>query len=245
MQNNLVSEIQKLVEGRKLADADIPMPTYLYIQRYGRRLEKEMEEIAQLMGETQYFTFKAGRTLKENTILRGFLMELEKNALVGKDFSGCVLVELPEVEEREELSDFLDYLSGQKQIKCIFTIHANQSEEKMCQLLEQYFFVRVLEGQKYDCGEQVALIESVFHTYGLESDSEAMKAFEEFFAEWEWEESDMVENLVQNIARNLVYEKRMEASEDAQRITADDAGNIIQKMQRTAIRRSAIGFFCD
>ncbi len=245
MQNNLVSEIQKLVEGKKLADADIPMPAYLYIQRYGRKLEKEIEEIAGLLGERQYFTFKAGRVQRENTILRSFLMELEKNALVGKEFAGCVLVELPEVEEAEELEDFLEYVSGQKQIKCIFTIHAKQSEEKMCQLLEQYFFVRVVAGQEYDCEEQVDLIKSVFHTYDFETDPEAIKEFEAFLAGWEWEETDMVENLVQNIARNLVYEKRMEESDNSHSISGNDARNVIQKMQKSAMRRSSIGFFCD
>lgn len=241
MKNNLVREIEKIVAQKQNSNEYIPTPTYLYVKHYGRDIEDCMAEITELMGEEEYFIFKTGRIQKAESLLRSFLMELEKHASLGKDFGGCVLVELTVETEDKELADFLDYAENQKQIKFLFTTREN--EEEVQELLERYFFVRVVKGQPYDCEEQFALLNEAFCKYQFAMDAAAEEAFQKALAEKEWQESDMVMNRIQNIAKNLVYEKMLAEKCSNRCIGKEDAEEAIKKLVRETTKKNVIGFF--
>ena len=240
MKNNLVSEIEQLVGRRQNSNAYIPMPTYLYVEHYGRNIEDNMKEITTLFGEKDFFIFKTSRIQKLESLVRSFQMKLEKHAALGKEFSGCVLVELSEEMEQEELPDFLEFVARQEDLRCLFTIKDNS--EEIQELLEQYFFVRVVEGQKYNCTEQLEILNQVFAEAEFIADIGAMKVFEKFFAKKEWQEGDMVQNRIQNIAKNLVYEKLMQEEVPEKCISQEDAENVVKKLLKESQKRTVIGF---
>lgn len=240
MKNNLVSEIEQIVGRRQNSSVDIPMPTYLYVEHYGRNIEDDMKEITALLGEKDFFVFKMSRIQKLESWVRSFQMKLEKHAALGKEFSGCVLVELTEEMEQEELPDFLEFVSRQEDLRCLFTM--KKKSEEIQQMLEQYFFVRVVEGQKYDCVEQLEILNQVFAEADFIADIEAMKVFEKFFAKKEWQEGDMVQNRIQNIAKNLVYEKMMQEEMQEKCISKEDAENVVKKLLKEPQKRNVIGF---
>jgi len=241
MGNNLVKEIEKIVAQRKDNKLFLPTPTYLYVKHFGRDIEDSMEEITTLMGETEHFVFKTGRIQKTESLLRSFLMELEKHAFLGKEYAGCVLVELAPETEQEELVDFLDYAQNSKEIKFLFT--TKEREEEMQELLEQYFFVRVVKGQAYSCEEQLNILEDAFTDYHFTLEPEAREMFKNAFAEKEWQENDMVMNRIQNIAKNLVYEKMLEEGNGGCSISKEDAEAAVKKFSKEVQKRNVIGFF--
>lgn len=241
MKNNLVKEIEKIVAQRKGNQLFLPTPTYLYVKHFGRDIENCMEEITALMGETEYFVFKTGRIQKTESLLRCFLMELEKHSLLGKEYAGCVLVELAPETETEELVDFLDYAENSKQIKFLFS--TKEREEEMQELLERHFFVRVVKGQAYSCEEQLGVLEDAFEDYRFKLEPEAKEIFKSALEEKEWQENDMVMNRIQNIAKNLVYEKMLEEGNHICSISKEDAEAAVKKFPKETQKRNIIGFY--
>lgn len=241
MKNNLVKEIEKIVAQRQNSRAFLPTPTYLYVKHFGRDIEDCMEEITSLMGESEFFVFKTSRIQKTESILRSFLMELEKHAALGKEFKGCVLVELSAEIEPEELNDFLEYAVKQEQLKYLFTTKENV--EEMQELLEQHFFVRVVKGLAYSCEEQLEILDEAFQKYHFAADEEAMDLFRKTFSEKEWQENDMVMNRIQNIAKNLVYEKMLSDENNNRCILKEDAQEAVKKLTKETQKRNVIGFY--
>lgn len=240
MKNNLVNEIEQIVERRQNGSAYIPLPTYLYVEHYGRSIENDMKEITTLLGKRDFFVFKMSRVQKLESLVRSFQMELEKHAALGKEFSGCVLIELSEDVEPEALSDLVEYVARREELTCLFT--GKEMQEEVQELLEQHFFVRTVEGQKYTCEEQLEILNQVFAEAQFIADSEAVKIFEKFFAEKEWQTGDMVQNRIRNIARNLVYEKMMQKAAVEKSISEEDAENAVKKFLKEPQKKNVIGF---
>lgn len=240
MKNNLMNEIEQIVERRQNGSAYIPMPTYFYVEHYGRSIENNMKEITELLGKKEFFVFKMSRVQKLESFVRSFQMELEKHASLGKEFNGCVLIELSEDVEQEALADLVEYVARREELTCLFT--GKEKEEEVQELLEQYFFVRVVEGQKYSCEEQLEILNQVFAEAHFIADIEAMKIFEKFFAEKEWQPGDMVQNRIRNIARNLIYEKMIQKETVEKCISEEDAERAVKKLLKEPQKRNVIGF---
>lgn len=240
MKNNLMNEIEQIVARRKDGKSYVPMPTYLYVEHYGRNIEENMKDISHLFGEKNFFTFKMNRMQKQETPLRNFQVELDKHAELGKEFIGCVLIEISEEAGTEELADFFEYIAGQESLKCLFAI--KEDAEEIQELLEQHFFVRVVEGQKYTTEEQLEILNEVFAEAQFVINVEAMKIFEKFFTEKEWQTGDMVENRIRNIARNLVYEKMMQEESFERGISKEDAEAAVKKLWKEPQKKNVIGF---
>jgi len=243
MKNNLLQEIQQILEREEVMQISLPIPTYLYVQRYGRSIEADMKEIAELLGKEKWFSFKASHTEKDGSILRKFLIEQECQASLGKEYNGCIFVELSGEEEEEELEEFLDYIEQQKQrLSCIFMTKAMGSMEDICKQLSTDCFVRVVKGDAYDPYEQIDMFVSTLESYQFQLDEEARKEITEFFRKKKWQENDAVEMQISNMAKSIVYEKFLNIEKQNTVVTKEEVQEAISELMEEPVRKRPIGF---
>ena len=125
----MIHEINHLKELEVNTGVKIPMPNFFYIEKYGRKLEDQMEELLPVLGKKEWFLFKTDCRFKEGGLLHNFIIELEKHAKLGKDYDECILVELTEdIQLNEEFPEFLYYLKSQEE-KIYFIFTMKQSKD--------------------------------------------------------------------------------------------------------------------
>ncbi|MBQ7775168.1 MAG: hypothetical protein IJ379_04520 [Lachnospiraceae bacterium] len=242
MKSNLLLELQRIVEGRN-NNIDFPIPCYLFVQKYGRTIQSELQQITQTLGRENHFFFKAEATLKEETILRRFLLEEERHAGLGKKYTGCVLIELSGEESGKEVYDLLDYLDRhQQRISALFTTRNPLNSYSIRKQLEQFFFVRVIDGAKYEVQEQLTLFEDKLGSYQFELSEAAKEEMKSFLELKEWKESDMVEKRIQNLVSDIVYSRILTEEEENSVIEKEDVIIALQKATKDTEKRSIIGF---
>lgn len=221
MKSNLLSELER-VEKSRVTQKDFPVPSYLFVQKYGRSIQKELEEITRVLGKEVCFSFKTEVAGKEEPILQRFRMEEERHSGLGKRFAGCVFIELTGCEESEKISELLEYLEEHQNRICpLFTTKNYKSAEAICNGLERYFFVRTIDGMKYEAGEQVDLFLEYLTRYGLELSESAAEALGEFINHKEWQEEDLVEKRLQHLVSHIVYGRQL----------TEEYGNVIEKQE--------------
>lgn len=234
-----INQVKRCEEDRKCR---LPRPYYLFVQRYGRSVEQEMPEIARLLGDGTWFFFSTEGKKKDVSITSRFLVEQEKYAGIGKMFQGCVLVELSGQEEPKELFEFLSYIQQKtQQFCCVFSTCAMDCAEKILDTLEQHFFVRMVEGEKFNSAEQKELFLGVLREFGFAPVERLEREVEQLFLDVYWEETDMVQNKIENLARNIVYEKLL-GPETEQVITPEEVREAAAGLRRETEKMRRIGF---
>ena len=235
---NELMQVKELEDSKKIK---LPRATYFFVQKYGRSMVEEMAEIAKVIGNGSWFTFLTEGKKKDVTMLGRFLMELEKNAEIGKMFQGAVLVELTGEEEEKELSELLGYIKqNARQFGCVFTTNALDKAEEVEERLEQYFFLRRINGQQYDSEEQKGLFLQVLEEYGFETDHLGQEV-KGLFSELCWNEADMVQNRIENLARNLVYDKMLNP-EELPFVSVEEVKNLTAELKKEPEKKRQIGF---
>ena len=239
---SVLSEIHQVQQCEKSRQLRLPKPYYLFVQKYGRSLEQEMPEIAKALGNGKWFSFGTEGKKKEVSITSRFLLELEKYAEIGKPFQGCVLVELTGQEESKELFEFLSYIRQKNnQFCCVFSTRALECAKDLQEALEQHFFVRVIDGEAYGSEEQKGLFLDVLNDFGFVADESVQAELEQVFLNVLWEEEDMVQNKIENLARNMVYEKMLQT--DAKLlVTMEEIREATAVLKREPEKLRRIGF---
>jgi len=242
MKSNLLQEMQQIFEREEVVKHPLPMPTYLFIQNYGRSIEEDMDKIAELLHKKHWFSFKTSHREKDRSILAKFLLEQECQASVGKEYDGCILVELSGEETEKELSEFLDYVKEQKErLNCIFTMKALDCVADIRKQLATDCFLRVIHGEKYDPFEQIEIFLSILEDYQFQLEEEAQKEVRKFFEKKEWQEVDTVETQISNMAKAIVYERYLEEEKQNTPITTEEVLRALNRLEKPEKKRQ-IGF---
>ena len=243
MKNNLLTEIKQLFEKEELLGINIPVPSYLFVQRYGREIDGDMKEIAALFGQKEWFAFSAGNMKNEEKLLTGFKMALERHSGVGKEYIGSILVEFSGKETEKEMEELLEYIDSQKhRLHCIYTVKATEWEEDIREQLENYGFVRVVQGEVYDAYEQIEIFEDTLKEYQFQMEEEAEHYIAEFFRKQKWQETDAVRVRIQNMAKEIVYNKLMEGENGKNRVRKEEVERIFRSLQTSKAAKRQIGF---
>ena len=242
MKSNLLKEMQQLFD-RNQDGNNIPVPNYLFVQRYGREINGEMNEITSLLGQKGWFSFSTNSIKNNEKLLTGFQVELERNAGVGKEYAGSVLIEFSGNEEEKELEDLLDYIDSQKyRLRCVYTIKDSENTKDIKGLLENYGFVRVVQGEEYEVSEQMAIFTDTMALYDYKLEKTAKEYIDEFFGKQKWKEEDAVKIRIQNIAKEIVYNKLMKPEGKGKVVRKAEVENVIQLMQCEKTTKRQMGF---
>jgi len=242
MKSNLLQEMGRIFAREEEMKHPLPMPIYLFIQNFGRSIEDDMKEIAELFHKKQWFSFKTGHRETDRSILAKFLLEQECQSSIGKEYDGCVLVELSGEEPENELAEFLDYINEQKErLNCIFTMKPTDAVADVRRQLAADSFLRVIYGEKYDAFEQIEIFLGILEKYQLTLDESAQKEVRDFCKEKEWKEIDTVEIQISNIAKEIVYEKYLEEEQQNRHVTREEVLKALSRLEEPQKKRQ-IGF---
>ena len=206
---NLLTEYITLKNQKATHGFQLPDPTYLFIEHYGRRLEDELPQIAEAFGVTDYFTFSADELTSDSNLYMNFFSKLQTHAPTGRNFRGCILITLSERMPMNDFCAILTLLKGTDGIIPIFTQASNANIHHLLPLLHNTFFLRTVEGEPYEPEEQLQIIRSELQHCGLQMTEETEERLTETLAQCAWQQTDDVSHKLKSIVRNLVYDKLM------------------------------------
>lgn len=241
MNSNLLTELQQIMEKEKSMKRKLPVPDYLFVQRYGREITDEMNEIAALFGDKEWFLFCTERKKREETLRSYLQLELERRGGVGKEFSGSILIELSGNEEEHDLEEVFSYFSRQKQqYHCIYTVKAGTNTEYIKTQLAKTGFIRVVQGAEYDTSEQMEIFGDTLERYQFRLTKEAEDYIVHYFEKMKWKETDAVKVRIQNIAKEIVYNRLIKDEVSQTEIEQSEVEQVLQLSNATEKRQ--IGF---
>ena len=239
----MITEIKKIKELEHKTGIKIPQPVFFYIERYGRRLEEKMEEILPMIGKKEWFLFKTDCRFKEGGMFRNFIIELEKNAKVGKEYRECILIELEEdILLNEELDEFLSYLKYlEGKVFFLFTVKQGKNTIYIQEYIEQYFFIRKIYAEEYTMQEQMETIREICKEYEVEISQEAEEVLLKGMERKEWNEQEQVMLKLKNNVCNEIYELLL-SSDMPKVILKEMAENILKRMEPVKKKMHTMGF---
>lgn len=239
----MILEIKRLKELENNTGIKIPKPIFFYVERYGRKLEDEMEDILPMLGKKEWFFFKADCRFKEGGLLHNFIIELEKNAKLGKDYDECILIELTEdIHCNEEFEEFLTYLKSlEGKITFLFTLKQGKNTVFIQECMEQYFFMRKICAQEYSKQEQWEKIQEICQEFETAISKEAEEIFLKDLEEREWKEQEQVMLRLKNSICSQIYELLL-MEEQPKVISKEMAENILKRLEPVMKKTHTIGF---
>lgn len=242
MKNSLLIEIEKILKQQEVLQITLPLPRYLFVERYGRSIEKDMEQITALFEKKQWFLFRTGGRESNENILTRFLLEEERHAGLGKAYEGCVLAELSG-DEDSALEEFLSYIGEHSErIRCIFTTKKINKVSGIKRLLSEDGFTRVVFGEIYDTDEQITLFMNVMECYQIRLEEDVQQEVIRFFEEKEWKETDVVEVKITNMAKSIVYQKILHMESQNMIVSKEDMNQAIRELTEESWKTRQIGF---
>ena len=242
IKSNLLKEIQQLLD-KKSNGNNIPVPSYLFVQRYGREIQDDMKEISSLLGQKEWFLFSSASKKMNEKLLTGFQIVLETHSGIGKEYAGSILIELSGEEEEKELEELLDYVHSQEyRLHCIYTIKASENIKEIKGILENYGFVRVVKGEEYKVSEQVDIFREIIKKYQYQLDKVAENCMVDFLNKQKWQEEDDVKIRIQNMAKEIVYNKLMEQEQEDKVIRKEEVENAIRSFEWGKKTKRQMGF---
>lgn len=242
MKSNLLKEMQQLFN-RGCDGNNIPVPSYLFVQRYGREIQEDMQEISALLGLKEWFSFSCTAVKNDEKIVTGLQMELERHSGVGKEYTGSVLVEFSGKEEEKDLEELLDYIDSQRhRIWCVYATKASENVKDIKGLLENYGFVRVVQGEEYETTEQAEIFTDTIKAYQYQLEEAAEEYIVDYFNKQKWKEEDCVKIRIQNMAKEIVYNKLMDERLNEKVISKEEIEKVICFHCREQITRRPMGF---
>lgn len=238
---SVLEELKQVRECEQERKVIIPKPYYLFVQRYGRSPEPELPEIAKTFGNGKWFSFFAELKKKDVTMVNRFIMEMDKNAELGKAFQGYALVELTGEEDEKELFELLSYIKqSSKQLHCIFTTRMLDKADEIKKCLEQHFFVRCIEGKRYDSAEQSAIFLQVLQEHGFKTEN-LTEQLETLFSDVYWEEKEPVQSRIENLAQNIIYNKMLQPGA-ALEVALEEVEDAVKEWKKESEPIRRIGF---
>jgi len=125
----MINEIRKIRLLEKKRGFKLPIPNFFFVERFGRCAQEQMENLLLEVNKREWFLFKADVRSKEEGLLSGFMMELEKYAKLGKVYDECVLIELSEeMYGEDDFEEFVAYLKSlEDKIYFVFTMKQSKN----------------------------------------------------------------------------------------------------------------------
>ena len=244
MMHSVLEEMKYVKKNEAERGVKFPETTYLFVENYGRNMQDEMQDIAELLGKKEYFTFRADWLTKPTGVYGDFQVELQKHAMLGKEYEGCILLEVSALLNEPEMLQILSLLKRQEnKISFLMTAKDDIDVSEIRNMMEQFFFARVVEGQIYSPEEQYGIIKTELEKYGFEPEETQGEDLMEYLKEFPWKKSDAVECKLRNVVKKLVYEKMLEHSSSLN-VTYEEIKNALSGPRKDGTA-SRIGFLLE
>ncbi|MCM1047165.1 MAG: hypothetical protein NC433_01910 [Clostridiales bacterium] len=242
--NTILQELNKIKEIEIYEGISTPIPNYLYVQRYGRKAQAQMNKILAKIGKKDWFLFKAQEQSEKEGLIEKFRLNLHRHADTGKDYTGCSVIELStEMLLRDELPVFLEYLKeNERQLYYLFTIKSAKDAVSAQKYIEQYFFTRIVYAEEFSLEEQFDIIRNTCEEYGFSINNRARLLIMKGLEEREWKAEEHVEFILQNAARAIIYEAMLEDKITQRLISAELSKKLLENLHQKAEPEKVFGF---
>lgn len=242
--NTILRELDKIKDAEMYEGIRTPIPNYLYIPRYGRKLRGQMDEILARMGKKGWFFFKADEWSEGGKLVEKFNMDLQKHSDTGKEYTGCVLIELSkETLMKDGLPEFFEYLKEkEQQFFFLFAVKDAKDAAAVQKCMEQYFFTRVVYADEFSIEEQFDIIRNICREYGFGIDLKEQAFIIRGLKEREWKENEHMEFILQNAAKAVIYETMLDDKAKERSVSAEMSEKLLENLQKTAKKEKVFGF---
>lgn len=188
-----------------------PKTCYLFIESFGRNMEEDMNEIANLQGYEDWFAFEANWDRKPQGLFQEFQLEMQKHSKFGREFEGSILINVVGLIDEIELGNILDYLKEREdKVSFIISVTDNNMAVQVREVMNGSFYTRTIEGKNYEVKEQIEILENELERYGFIFNKGEMEEIYNYLLEVTWKEEEHVIRKLQNVAKKMVYERMME-----------------------------------
>ena len=240
MKHSILKEVEQIKETENTKGIKFPKTSYIFVENYGRTIHKEMQKLTELSGKKGWFVFQA---VKHQGVYQEFTVELSKHAMLGKEFEGCILIEVSWQVEKNELRQMLEYLKEQEnKINFFFSVKEEKIAKELKAEMDRYFFTRMLEGEVYSQEEQLRILMEELEKYELYVEESVKQEVLKLLAGLSWQTTDLVEHTLQNVARKLAYEKMLEDSSDG--LLEEDIKKALEEVNPYS-QKNRIGFVLE
>lgn len=242
--NPILQELNKIGEIESREGIKVPRPKFFYVQRYGRKAQNQMQEILSLVGRKEWFLFRADDSFPEAGLRRNFVTELAKHAGTGKEFEGCVLIELSkDTLLKEEFVEFLEFLKEREnKLYYVFTTKKPKDAASVQKCIEQYFFVRTVCAERYSVEEQIAIVKDICEEYGFHISPKVKTLLANGLKSKEWKEDDYVDYRLRSEVCTIIYEAVLEQQTGNRRFSPEMAWRLMENLQKGNAEEIAFGF---
>lgn len=242
--NTILQELDKIKDVEINEGICTPIPNYLYIQRYGRRAQEQMDKILLKIGRKDWFLFRTEEQLCEGKLIKKFSMDLHRHADTGKEFTGCSLIEISkETLMKDELTEFLEYLKeNENRIYYIFTIKDARDAVSVQKCIEQYFFTRIIYAEDFTVEEQFDIIRNTCEEYGFGIDRKEQIFIMGGLKDRKWKANEHVEFILQNAVRSVIYEAILEDKIKERLMSMELSMKLLDNLQKKAEKEKTFGF---
>lgn len=244
----MINEMKQLRLLEERRGMKMPLPNFFYVERFGRCVHEQMDEILTGLGKREWFLFKTDIRSKEGGLIDNFTIELEKYAKLGKSYDECVLIEFAEgIHIEEEFEEFVSYLKSlEDKIYFLFTMKQSRNTAYVQKCIEQYFFVRTIEAKKYSVEEQLEEIKKICGEYKYTIDKEAEIVLKNKLEKKEWKAEEQVLCRLRNGVCSMVYEGLLQTElpdgASTWSFSSEMAEKMLFKMEPESKKRAIIGF---
>lgn len=242
--NTILQELNKIKDVELNEGICTPIPNYLYIQRYGRKAQEQMDEILLRIGKKDWFLFKTEEESCEEGLIRKFSMNLRKYADTGKEFTGCSLIEISkETLMKDDLPEFLEYLKeNENRIYYLFTIKDVKDTVSVQKCIEQYFFTRIVYAEDFSIEEQFDIVRNTCDEYGFGIERKERIFIMRELKDRKWKTDEHVAFRLQNAVRAVIYEAMLEDKIRERLMSMELSMKLLENLQKKAEKEKVFGF---
>lgn len=242
--NSILQELDKIKDVEIKEGICTPIPNYLYIQKYGRKAQEQIDKILLKIEKKDWFLFKTEEGLCEKGLIKKFSMDLHRHADTGKEYTGCSLIEISkETLMKDELPEFLEYLKeNENRIYYLFTIKNARDAVSVQKCIEQYFFSRIVYAENFSIEEQFDIIRKTCEEYGFSIEHKERIFIMRGLKDRKWKADEHVEFLLQNAARSVIYEAVLEDKIKERLMSVELSMKLLENLQEKARKEKAFGF---
>lgn len=242
--NPILQELNKISSIESREGIKVPLPKFFYVQRYGRKVQDQVMEILRTVGRKEWFLFRTEDDFPETGLRRNFVTELAKNAGIGKEFEGCVFIELSRnTLLREEFAEFMEFLKDREnKLYYVFTAKKSKYAVSVQKCIEQYFFVRTVYAESYSVEEQLAMVKDICEEYGFHISPKVKTLLVNGLKSKEWKEDDYVDYRLRSEVCTILYEAVMEQQTGGCRFSPEMAWSLLENLQKGNAEEITFGF---
>lgn len=242
--SSVLQELNLIRDIESREGISMPLPKFFYVQRYGRKVQDQMQEILRAVDRKEWFLFRTKDDFQEAGLCRNFKTELSKYAATGKEFEGCILIELSkDTLLSEGFTEFMEFLKEQEnRLYYIFTTRKFKDAVSIQKCIEQYFFIRTVNAGDYSVEEQLAMIQEICEKCGFGMDTKAHSLLINGLRSKEWREDDYVIRRLQNEIYTVIYETALEGKCKDRRFSSEMAWQLLENLQKGNAEEMTFGF---